>query len=96
MGVLIAKQNSLSSLSFFLSLRGKTVHSVHCNWIPQQAKIKCVTESATLPLFLVFFAVLDSTNKSLSHFTLKLLKKQASLRDTEQFVESTRNNKTCV
>ena len=38
-------------LNHTILLRGQTVHSVPCKWIPQQAKIRFVAKSATLLLF---------------------------------------------
>ena len=37
------------------SLRGQTVHSVHCKRIPQQAQLRFVAESATVLHFFDLF-----------------------------------------
>ena len=86
------------------SLRGQTVHSVHCKRNSQQAKIRFIKESATLLLFFDLrccFGFHKQISKTL--YRSKLLQKQANLRNpqlyfrnAQEFVESTNNNKTFV
>ena len=43
------------------------MYFVNCKRIPQQAKIRFAAESAPLLFYLIFSAVLDSTDKYLKH-----------------------------
>ena len=62
---------------------------VHVKQIPQQAKIRFVSESATLLDFFIFCAVLDSTNKYLKHCTAQNCSKMADFAEPQPyFVES--------
>ena len=87
-----------------ISLRGQTVHSLECKWIPQQAKIKFVAKSAILLLFVNHLAVLDSANNYLKHSTAQSRFKNRRNCGIRNCIGGTQNNlwnpqtnkKTCV
>ena len=71
-----------SGPKFGMSLRGQTVHFVHCKRIPEHAKIRFNAESTTLLLFfdlLCCFGFHKQIAKTL--YCLKSLQKQAILRN---------------
>ena len=73
----------------FKTLRGQTVHSLHCKRNPQQTKIRFVAESATL---LLLFDLLFHKQIPKSLYRSKSLKKYASLRNPTENNNSEETN----